>query len=274
MRLKLIKPVIPAIVLALAACSTNAPDESAPAQAVSVDTAPLQKVAAVTSDGVAVFGTPYFGGLDDDAPMILLFHQAGSNGRGEYKEIAAWLNENGYRAIAWDGRSGGERFGETNLTVEKLEEGVSTEYCDASPDLQAALDATTIGGLAGKVIVWGSSYSASLIFKLAADNPDKIQGVIAFSPAGGGPMETCRARMWVEDVKAPIFALRPAREMEIPSSGEQRDILTQAGAEFLVVENGVHGSSMLVDERTEHDMSEARAAVLNWLDKVTGKSEE
>ena len=234
-----------------------------PEQAAAETSQPLQQVATVTSDGVTVLGTPYFGGLDNDAPMILLFHQAGSNGRGEYKDIAAWLNENGYRAIAWDGRSGGERFGETNLTVEKLNEGVSTEYCDASPDLQAALDATTISGLADKVIVWGSSYSASLVFKLAADNSDKIQGVIAFSPAGGGPMENCRARMWVDDVKAPIFALRPAREMEIPSSAEQRDILTEAGAKFMVVENGVHGSSMLVDERTESDMSAARAEVLN-----------
>jgi len=260
-----IRTIAPALAFALSACASETTGESASMQSPEKVSEALQQVATMTSDGVAMFGTPYFGGLDESAPMVLLFHQARSNGRGEYREIAAWLNENGYRAIAWDGRAGGDSFGETNLTVEKLSDDTPTGFCDASPDLEAALDATTIGGLADKVVVWGSSYSASLVFKLAADNPNKIQGVIAFSPASGGPMENCRARMWVDNVKAPIFALRPASEMERAPSVEQREILTTAGAEFLIVENGVHGSSMLVDERTEHDMSEARAAVLAWL---------
>ena len=54
--------------------------------------------------------------------------------------------------------------------------------------------------------------------------------------------------------------------MELASAIAQREILEAAGVEVVVVPDGVHGSSMLVDERTGHDMSEARARVAAWLD--------
>ena len=85
-------------------------------------------------------------------------------------------------------------------------------------------------------------------------------------------MVDCRARMWVDDVVAPVLVLRPDAEMTHESSVEQRDILTAAGVGFHVVENGKHGSSMLVDSRTGHDMSEARAMVIDWLKETTGDS--
>jgi len=124
--------------------------------------------------------------------------------------------------------------------------------------------------LAETVVVWGSSYSAALVFRLAAENPTRVSGVIAFSPASGGPMVDCRARMWLADVVVPTAVFRPASEMERESSVEQRDIFTAAGATFQVVDHGVHGSSMLVDARTEQDMSDARATVIGWLQEVTG----
>ena len=57
--------------------------------------------------------------------------------------------------------------------------------------------------------------------------------------------------------------------MERPSSTEQKSILTEMGVEFLVVENGVHGSSMLVDERTATPMDDVREQVFRWLDRTT-----
>ena len=231
-------------------------------------------VTTLTADNITIYGETYFGDLDAAAPLILLFHQGGANGRGEYAQIASWLNESGYRAIAWDQRRGGERLGETNRTVAGLNAAAEYSYCDAAPDLQAALDFARDNDLAEKVVVWGSSYSASLVFGLAADNSEEVAGVIAFSPAAGGPLVNCRARQWVDDVSAPIFVLRPASEMELDSSKAQRDILTAAGAKFMVVENGVHGSSMLSDARTQNDMSGARTAVKDWLDQVTGAADE
>ncbi len=231
----------------------------------------IETITTQTADGVTIFGEPYFGALGPDAPLILLFHQGGSNGRGEYAGIAAWLNENGYRAIAWDQRSGGDLYGEANRTVAGITDGAEYGYCDAAPDLQAALDYVQAEKLAERIVIWGSSYSGALVFGLAADNPAEVTGLIAFSPASGEPMADCLARTWINDVDAPIFVLRPAMEMERDSPIEQRDILLAAGADFVVLEDGVHGSSMLVDERTENDMTAARAAVLDWLERVTGK---
>ena len=222
-----------------------------------------------TADDITIHATPYFGELSNDAPLILLFHQGGASGRGEYEPLAGWLNENGFRALAWDQRRGGERLGSVNRTLAGLDPNAEYSYCDAKPDLQAALNYAVSNQLADEVIVWGSSYSAALIFELAANNSETVSGVIAFSPASGGPMVDCRARMWIEDVKAPAFVLRPASEMERDPSQEQRKILEEAGVKFRVVENGVHGSSMLVDERTQSDMSEARATVMAWLKQVS-----
>lgn len=221
-----------------------------------------------TRDGVTIYGQPYFGDLDRSAPLILLFHQAGSNGRGEYAAIGSWLNDNGFRSIAWDQRSGGELYGATNRTVAGLPADATTGYCDAQLDLHAALEYAIANKLADKVFLWGSSYSAALVFGLAAEQNDKVVGVIAFSPASGGPMVECRARIWLEDVKVPVYVLRPSSEMERASSLEQRDILVRAGAKFQSVEGGVHGSSMLLDDRTDGDMSNLRANVVAWLQRA------
>ena len=127
-------------------------------------------ITARTMDGVTIHGEPYFGGLDSGAPLVLLFHQGGSNGRGEYAPIAHWLNDVGFRAIAWDQRRGGDRLGASNRTVEgsTLDE---PSYCDVYPDLVAALQYVASRGLADRVVAWGSSYSGALVFRLAAEHP-------------------------------------------------------------------------------------------------------
>lgn len=229
---------------------------------------PEQAIAATTADNVKIYANAYFGELDNSAPLILLFHQAGSNGRGEYASLIPWLNNNGFRAMVWDQRSGGDLYGQNNRTVNHLAKDTPAGFCDAYVDLQTALDYVIAAGIAEKVIAWGSSYSAALVFQLAAKNSDQIAGVLAFSPASGGPLEKCRARQWLDQIRAPVLALRPETEMQRSSSIEQRDIFTAAGVDFQVIKNGVHGSSMLVDERTEHDMSSARATVIKWLSNI------
>ncbi len=221
-----------------------------------------------TSDGVEVLGQLQYGDLPATAPIIALFHQAGSNGRGEYGPLFGWLNENGFSAIAWDLRKGGDHFGSMNVTAQSRE-GIEESFCDAYPDVVAAVEKTVAVAEGAPVIIWGSSYSGSLVFKAAAEI-EGVDAVIAFSPAAGGPMAECRAGLYAGDVHVPAFVLRPASEMERESSQEQRTALEAAGAKFSVVENGVHGSSMLVDERTGHDMSGARAEVIDWLKSVSG----
>lgn len=248
----------------MSACTAESPPATEAARPLEAVETLASTVETTTADGVTIYGERYYGNLGSDAPLILLFHQGGSNGRGEYAPLAGWLNEVGYRAIAWDQRSGGDTYGESNRTKVGMSPDAEPGFCEAYPDLQAALDFVAGEG-AGGVIVWGSSYSGALVFRLAAQNPGMVSGVIAFSPASGGPMAECRARQWIHELDVPVLALRPASEMGRESSIEQRRIFLDAGADFHVIENGVHGSSLLIDERTGHDMSEARAAVAAWL---------
>ena len=81
-------------------------------------------------------------------------------------------------------------------------------------------------------------------------------------------MEQCRARMWADQIRVPALVLRPEKEMEYDSVIEQRKILQDAGADVWVVEHGVHGSSMLVDARTQHDMSAIRSRLIAWLSQA------
>ncbi|HIF22009.1 MAG TPA: hypothetical protein EYQ27_08905 [Gemmatimonadetes bacterium] len=56
--------------------------------------------------------------------------------------------------------------------------------------------------------------------------------------------------------------------MQRESSVEQRGLLTAAVVEFFVIEEGVHGSSMLLDERTGHDVTAARSIASRWLRRI------
>lgn len=263
------RPVIAVVILAFAisACTQTMPESGSETHRKATAT-----VQAKTPDGITIYGEKYYGTLSAKTPLVLLFHQGGSNGRAEYAELAAWLNDAGFRAIAWDQRSGGELYGKSNRTKAGLASDYKPGYCDAYVDMQTALDFVRQEKEADKVIVWGSSYSAALVFRLAAENPTKIYGVVAMSPASGGPMRACHAGMWADAVQAPVLAMNPATEMTRDSTIEQQRVLKKAGVKHVVINNGIHGSSMLVDERTKHDMSEARQMVSNWL-KATFKAD-
>lgn len=222
-------------------------------------------VTAVAEDGVTVFGSASFDALPDTAPLIVLFHQGGSNARAEYGPLVPWLNQSGFRTIAWDLRVGGDIYGQTNRTADARRPVEPDSYCEGYPDMRAALDHSLTYASSGDAIIWGSSYSAALVFHLAGDEADKVSHVIAASPASGPPMVDCLARARLEDLKSPAFVLRPASEMRSPNAQEQKSLFEAAGVSVLVLEDGIHGSSMLVDARTESDMSDARNAVVDWL---------
>jgi len=224
----------------------------------------------VTTDGVTIHGDLHDTGLDAEAPLVVLFHQGGSSGRGEYGPIVPWLNDLGYRAVVFDQRSGGEVHGVANRTLNGLDPSIPSDYCDAYPDLQAALDYVVSRSLSQRPIIWGSSYSGALVFRLAAENPDRVAGALAFSPASGPPMADCLARGWVGDISVPLAVFRPSSEMDRESAQAQRDLVIDAGLDFFEFPEGVHGSSMLVDDRTGQDMTSARDSVASWLARYSG----
>ena len=117
-----------------------------------------------------------------DSPFIILFHQANSS-RGEYIDIAPTLNDWGFNAMAIDQRSGSSSNGITNQTRKSArDKGKSLSYMDAASDLKAAISYVRDNHADGKIIIWGSSYSAALVLLLSGRNEINADGILSFSP--------------------------------------------------------------------------------------------
>ncbi|HXD14369.1 MAG TPA: alpha/beta fold hydrolase [Xanthobacteraceae bacterium] len=218
-------------------------------------------VSFIASDNVTIFAD-YYGGRDAGRPLILLFHQAGSN-RAEYAPIAPMLTTLGFDALAIDQRSGGSLWGRANETVQHL--GRSEDYDAALHDLEAALVWAKSSGRSGPVIVWGSSYSAALVFLLAAKHPQDVKALLAFSPgeylAGASSVRSAAAQLSI-----PIFVTSAKESGEV---AQAKAILDAAPArqkvQFVPHIAGVHGSSTLRSDRNPKGAEENWAAVKAFL---------
>jgi len=226
-----------------------------------------ETVSFAAADGVKVFAD-YYPAKSKSDPLVLLFHQAGSN-RGEYATIAPVLVMQGFNALAIDQRSGGELWGRKNETVEHL--GHGTGYEEALPDLEAALVWAKASGHSGKLIVWGSSYSASLVFLLAAKHQQEVAALLAFSP-GEYFSDSSSVRHAAEALTLPIFvtSAKDADEIE-----EAKSILGAARSslkvQFVPKVAGIHGASTLRSDRNPDGAAENWAAVKAFLGTVAQK---
>lgn len=117
---------------------------------------------------------------DPFSPYIIFMHQAGSS-RGEYNEIATRFAMMKYNGLAVDLRSGKEINFIQNETAGRAKEiNLPHSMADARKDVIAAIGYAY--KTSGKpVILFGSSYSATLALEVAKDNP-KVSAVVAFSP--------------------------------------------------------------------------------------------
>lgn len=135
-----------------------------------------------SEDGLPVTADIYWKIDDKSNPFIVLCHQAGWS-RGEYREIAPKLNALGFNCMAIDQRSGNEVNGVKNETAQRAEKaGKATGYIDAEQDMIAALKYARKNRADGKLILWGSSYSSALAIRIAGENPELVDGVLAFAP--------------------------------------------------------------------------------------------
>lgn len=229
----------------------------------------VKEISFMTSDSIKIYGDLYE--LDKTSPVILLFHQAGSNGRAEYNPIIPKLTEKGFNVLAIDQRMGGQTYGNYNRTLTNISDhsyGNPYTYCDAYNNLEGALDFVITSNFTGNKILWGSSYSASLVIQLANNKQDEVQGVLAFSPASGGPMKNCLADPYFETLKVPLLLLRPSSEMKNENVKAQFKLAKENGHQTYIAQNGVHGSSMLVKERVGADVSETWKVVFSFLEKI------
>lgn len=215
-------------------------------------------------DGLEVTADLYLT-KDDKAPMIILFHQAEWS-RGEYKEIAPKLNKLGFNCIAVDQRSGGEVNDINNETFKRAEaKGLSTAYVDAMPDMIAAIDYIKNNyKAASKTIIWGSSYSAGLVLKIASERKD-VDGVLAFSPAEyyekmGKPKDWVTST--IHNINVPTFITSAKMEKK-----KWWDIAAKISednrAYFLPTKLGKHGSRALWSKY--NDSAEYWKAVKEFL---------
>ncbi len=217
-----------------------------------------------SSDGLLLTADRYSPHTSNTTPLIMLFHQAGSS-RGEYTDIAPRLNNLGFNCIAVDLRSGDSSRGIENETdIRASKANLPTGYADALPDVIAALRyAKEINK--GKVIAWGSSYSAALVLKVAGDHPELVDGVLAFSP-GEYFAHLGKSKTWIQDsaknIMVPIFITSAKNEADqwdalfkaIPSTSKSFFVPTTAGR---------HGSKALW--KKYDDSEEYWRAVNNFL---------
>ena len=243
-------------VLALGACHP-APQAPPPVNAGPISAEPVKLTA---KDGVKIAGV--YTRATNPKALILLFHQAGS-GKDEYALIAPRLADAGYSSLRIDQRAGGELFG-VNETVKAL--GKSDDYLAARPDLEAAFDWAKAQKL--PIILWGSSYSASLVFVLAAEHPE-VKAVLAFSPGEYFDDKTMIAKAGA-GVKAPVFVTSAQDGKEIDAARDILKAVPVAGKEqFVPKTGGVHGSSTLLREKNPDGAEDAWKAVMAFLAGVT-----
>jgi dienelactone hydrolase len=201
-----------------------------------------------SKDGLEVTADLYLA-HPTEAPFIVLFHQARAS-RAEYRMIAPELNAFGFNAMAVDQRIGGSFNAITNETAKRFgEEGMSEAYLNALPDMEAAINYARKNYAKGKLILWGSSYSASLVLKIAGDNPNLSDGVLAFSPGeyfgnlGKGLTYISES---ARKIRVPVFITSSHDEKNVWFSIYE-SIPGDKATFFLPPSDGAHGSSALFE---------------------------
>ncbi|MDR2712750.1 MAG: beta-Ala-His dipeptidase [Clostridiales bacterium] len=204
---------------------------------------PPETVTFTAGDGLTVTADHYQT-TKKNAPYILLFHQAGAS-RGEYIEIAPRLNELGFNCLAVDQRVG-DRINEvTNETNKRARElSLESAYTNALPDLQAALLYTKEELAAEKIIIWGSSYSSSLVFILGNEFPEDICAILSFSPGEYFEFEGKKVSDYAANIYCPVLVATESLE-------QSRSIYDSLPADTkILLKINIHGSSSLYANNT------------------------
>lgn len=258
-------PLIPLAILA--GCHKSAPKVDN-AQALINESAPVeeqapQPVTLTAPDGVTVYGTYY--PVANARAVILLFHQAGSS-KDEYTTIAPQLQRAGFAALAIDQRVGGSLYG-TNQTMAAYKG--KTDYLGALPDLEAALAWAKDKAQGRPILLWGSSYSASLVFLVAASKSAEgsVKGVLAFSPG-----EYFDDKTMVEKAAAkltlPVFVTSANTLQEEQEAKAILSATKSTDRQQFIPKAGVHGSSTLIAAKNPGGADDNWQAVFAFLKRV------
>lgn len=216
-----------------------------------------------SKDGHPISGNLYE--VDGDKPVILLCHQAGYN-KHEYADIAPRLNAMGFNALAIDQRSGGDFAGKSNKTYHRaVAQGLTTEFLDAEQDIEAAVD-YLFEKYGQKVIVWGSSYSSSLILYMAGSN-DHVRASVSFSPGDYFGEAKPSLTLVLKDLNKPFFITSSKEESERVSLLLEDTSLNVNQVHFIPENKGYHGSRALW--QGQENAGEYWEALTSFLSKIT-----
>lgn len=128
-----------------------------------------------------------------------------------------------------------------------------TSYLDTLPDLEAAIAFARKNYARDQLIIWGSSYSASLVLYLTGTQGNLVDGVLAFAPGE-----------YFRKEKGITFITDSSRNIDVPvfitSAKDEKGhwwpifnaIPPKNKTYFLPESNGVHGSRALWTSTDEH----------------------
>lgn len=217
------------------------------------------------SDGVTIYAN-YYPANASSQPMILLFHQAHSN-RYEYSSIAPRLEALGFSCLATDQRFGGKMFGEDNETDAHMSKAAAQSHNVAGfeADLEAALAWAHAKDPRGRVILWGSSYSASLVFVVAAKHPAEVAGVLAFSPGEYFPDHPTLIEDAAKKVHVPAFITSESSADAVANATKIFDAVASSNKVHYSAKYAVHGSSTLLANRNPKGAAVTWQVVMKFL---------
>jgi dienelactone hydrolase len=197
------------------------------------------KITFDAEDGLPVTADLYMN--NDTLPYMILCHQEEAS-RGEYTEIAKKFGKLGYNCIAIDARAGKAMNEIENETYKAaVKRNKKTDYLEAIKDINAAID-YAYGKNNKKVVLVGSSYSASLALKIAVDN-EKVKAVFAFSP-GEYFENKLKVKEAVKALDKPVFVSSSKDEAQFVT--EIFDAISSSTKkQFIPEQQGMHGAKSL-----------------------------
>ncbi len=222
-----------------------------------------------SSDGLEITADRYLIDDNSERPCIVLFHQSRWS-RGEYRETAPRLNKLGFNCLAIDQRSGNTINGVVNETAQRAADaGLGTEWLDAIPDMKSAIAWARAHHPQAPVIGWGSSYSSSLIIKLAGEQDGLFDGILSFSP-GEYFSPSNLIRTAAPGVKVPVFVTSARSEQ-----GRWREIFNAIQSpdkvSFVPGSAGNHGSRSLWSQFADSDSywTAVEEFLGRWMDNTS-----
>jgi len=218
-----------------------------------------------SKDGLTITADWY--PVNSESHTILLCHQNGFS-RGEYLETAKKLNMLGFNCLAIDQRVGKEVNGVVNETAkEAAAKGKPQNYINAEQDIVAAVD-WLYAKYNRRIIVIGSSYSASLALKIAKEN-NLVYAVAAFSPGEYFGEKDFIAKA-INGLKKPVF-LTSSKEEAADVTELTKDVMSSIKLQFIPKGAGDHGSKVLWSKSEENQ--DYWAGLMSFLNRMKKENE-